>query len=160
MFTSYTVTWMTEQSFIQFTEVKCHLESDRCRIQRLYFYPDHNCLVPTSLTATTSSALVKLTCEPAGFGQQKSTPGHEEEEGSLQQRKTVQLGELGDVRGELKNKSDQRNKLLSIWLYINNVIYYYSYIMHQRRIWEQWRLLWLRPLQRSRWKYQGKSPLT
>lgn len=67
--------------------------------------------MPTSLTETTSSVLVDLTCEPAGLGQQKSAPGHEEEEGSLQQRKTVQLGELGDVRVELKNKSDQRNKL-------------------------------------------------
>lgn len=43
-----------------------------------------------------------LTCEPAGLRQQEGAPGHEEEEGRLQQREAVQLGELGDVRGELK----------------------------------------------------------
>lgn len=44
-----------------------------------------------------------LTCEPAGLRQQEGAPGHEEEEGRLQQREAVQLGELGDVRVELKN---------------------------------------------------------
>lgn len=53
--------------------------------------------MPTSPTATTSSVLLELTCEAAGLGQQKRAPGHEEEEGRLQQGKIVQLGELGDV---------------------------------------------------------------
>lgn len=45
-----------------------------------------------------------LTCEPAGFGQQEGAPGHEEEEGGLQQREAVQLGELGDVGVALKTQ--------------------------------------------------------
>lgn len=38
-----------------------------------------------------------LTCEAAGLGQQEGAPWHEEEQGGLQQRKAVQLGEFGDV---------------------------------------------------------------
>ena len=40
---------------------------------------------------------VKMTCEATGLRQQEGAPGHEEEEGRLQQLEIPQLGELGDV---------------------------------------------------------------
>lgn len=45
----------------------------------------------------------QLTCEAAGLGEEEGAPGHKEEEGRLQQREAVQLGELGDVRFRSKS---------------------------------------------------------
>lgn len=47
-------------------------------------------------------SLPELTREATGLGQEEGAPGHEEEEGRLQQREAVQLGELGDVTIGLK----------------------------------------------------------
>lgn len=45
------------------------------------------------------------TCEAAGLGQQEGAPGHEEEQGRLQQREISQFGEFGQVsRGKLRFK--------------------------------------------------------
>lgn len=41
--------------------------------------------------------VTELTCESAGLSQQEGAPGHEEEEGGLQQREVMQLSEFGDV---------------------------------------------------------------
>lgn len=45
----------------------------------------------------------QLTCEAAGLGEEEGAPGHEEEEGRLQQWEAVKLGELGDVRFRSKS---------------------------------------------------------
>lgn len=90
-----------------------HLSQTEAEYAAFFHHPDHGCLVPTSQIATSSST-AQLTCEPAGFGQQEGAPGHEEEEGSLQQREAVQLGELSDVRIELKTQHCSGSSLITI----------------------------------------------
>lgn len=55
------------------------------------------CLLPILQPLPSAPHAAQLTCEAAGLCQQERAPGHEEEEGRLQQREAVQLGELGDV---------------------------------------------------------------
>lgn len=73
------------------------------------YYP-----VPTSCSGLLlhQCTVLRLTCEPAGLGQQEGAPGHEEEERRFQQREAVQLCELGDV--EVQCKAQQHFASLQI----------------------------------------------